>query len=117
MSALTAASSVFTRKDGAGVYFYQSIRLTASVTGLYVIRSSGTADVYGYLYQSSFNMLRPFENLLAEDDETGESWQFRIAASIQASNTYILVFTTYAPNTQATFAVTVTGPALVQMKI
>jgi hypothetical protein len=114
--ALTATSPTFTRKDATGVFFYQTIRITAPTTGVYTIRSSSAAiDIYGYLYQSSFNPGSVLDNYLTYDDDSDGSLQFRIVWSIQTGNTYILVVTTHAQNMLAPFAITVSGPARVTM--
>ena len=116
-SALTAASPTFTRKDGNGVYSYKTIRITAPITGAYTIRSSGTAlDIYGYLYQSSFNPGSVLDNYLTHDDDSDGSLQFRIVWSIQTGSTYVLVVTTHGPNVLAPFTIMVSGPARVTMR-
>ena len=114
---LTAASPTFTRKDGTGIFFYQTIRITAPITGVYTIRSSGTAlDIYGYLYQSSFNPSSVLDNYLTQDDDSDGSLQFRIVWSIQPGITYVLVVTTHGQNVHAPFIITVSGPARVRMR-
>lgn len=116
--ALTAASATNTRKGGAGVFFYQPIRITVPLAGVYTIRSSSNViDAYGYLYQGSFNLGNLSENLLMEDDDSDGSGQFRIVFSGQPGITYVLVFTTFSSNVQGPFTVTVTGPARATMRV
>ena len=115
--ALSAASAGYTRKGGAGVYFYQPIYIAVPVSGVYTVRSSSSAiDAYGYLYQASFNLSNLLENYLMEDDDSDGLGQFRMVFSGQPGTTYVLVFTTFASDVQGPFTVTVTGPARATMK-
>ena len=115
--ALTAANTAYTRKGGAGVYFYQAISITVPMTGVYTVRSSSSIiDAYGYLYQHHFNLGNLLENYLMEDDDSGGDQQFRMVFSGQPGTTYVLVFTTFASDVQGAFTVTVTGPARATMR-
>ena len=109
--ALTAGSSTFSRANSAPGYFYEPIRVTVSVTGVYNIRSISNIDAYGYLYRSAFNPLNVSAHLVLKDDESGGNRQFLITTTLEAGVTYILVVTTYSPNQQGVFTVTVDGPA------
>ena len=112
-STLTASSSTYSRTGFAPGFFFEALRVTVSVTGEYDIRSISNIDAYGSLYRSAFNPSNPMGNLVIQDDSGGGRGQFRITATLQAGVTYILVFTTYAPNEQGPFTVSVTGPTRV----
>ena len=111
--ALTAGSLTYSRTGFAPGFFYEPIRVTVSVTGEYDIQSISNIDAFGCLYRSAFNPFNPLASLVLQDDSGGGRGQFRITTTLQAGITYILVFTTYSPNEQGPFTVTVTGPARV----
>ena len=113
--ALTSESPTFSRNDITAGFYYQAIRITASVTGVYDIRSISNMDAYGSLYQPTFNPSDPLTNLVLRNDDGAGSVQFRISATLQAGSTCVLVFTTNAPNVQGSFVVTVTDPSRVGM--
>ena len=60
-----------------------------------------------------FNPLKPMENLLANNDDSGDYRQFLITIELAASKTYVLVFTTYVPTTTTMFAIIGLGPDMV----
>ncbi len=62
-----------------GAYAYFSY--TPDETDFYKLTSFAESDTYGYLYDADWNVL-------AEDDDSGESYNFRVSAELQAGNTY-----------------------------
>ncbi len=62
-----------------GAYAYFSY--TPDDTDFYKFTSFAESDTYGYLYDADWNVL-------AEDDDSGEDFNFRVSAELQAGNTY-----------------------------
>jgi hypothetical protein len=71
------------------------IRFQASA-GTYTFYTSGSIDTYGYLYSSS-------QTQLASDDDSGGSYQFRIAYTITASGYYFLRVRGYSSSTTGAY--------------
>ena len=114
-SALTINSRTYTRYGSSGIFYYEAILITTSVSGNYTIQSNSTIDAYGYLYLNSFNANDMITNILAIDDDSGENGQFLISYTLQANGRYIVIMTTYFQNITAPFSIIVTGPAIVSM--
>lgn len=72
--------------------------------------STDNMDAYGYIYQGNFYPSYPQYTIITEDDESGENNQFKMAAPLRSDITYILVVTTYEPDTIGSYGVTVAGP-------
>jgi hypothetical protein len=91
-------------------YYHETIQINVVTTGLHIFSSISIVDTYGYIYKNNFNPLNPFENLLAQDDDSSGSGQFKLNIYLQASTTYILVVTTSDPNVIGAFSIFVYGP-------
>jgi len=114
--ALSSTSGRFTRPGATvGTYYYQAIQVRVYTSGRYSFTSSSSMDTYGYFYSDTFDPSSPSQNLIASDDDSGGSGQFRINVTLSYANTYILVVTTYPPSTTGTFSVTGLGPASVSL--
>ena len=107
---LTSTSATFTRSGTSGIYYFEALQVTITVSGIYIFQSGSNMDDFGYLYQTSFNPSIPSSNMFASDDDSGGSWRFRITVSLEAGTTYILVFTTFAAGATGPFSVTGGGP-------
>ncbi|CAF3781097.1 unnamed protein product [Adineta steineri] len=110
---LLSSSQSFARPDYSSAgYYYEAIRVTVHMSGRYSFTSISSYDTYGYLYNDPFNPSKPSRNLIASDDDSGNSNQFRINATLQSGNTYVLVFTTYSTGVTGSFSIAVTGPTM-----
>ena len=109
-SSLTVNSPTYDRLGTSNLFYYEAIQVVVGVSGLYSFRSISDIDTYGYFYENSFNPLKPMENLLTNDDDSGNYQQFLITIELAASNTYVLVFTTYIPTTTTMFVIIGLGP-------
>ena len=115
--ALSPSSLVFDRPDGNkdDSYCFQAIQITAVTPGTYVFTSSSTIDTMGYFYRTSFDPSNPLANLITDDDDSGDSFQFRIQAYLRSASTYILVVTTHWGSVTGNFMITAIGPASVNL--
>lgn len=108
---MTTSSPSYDRTGSSGVYYYEAIQVNVSMTGSYTIRSVSNVDTYGYLYVNSFNPSNTALNLITQDDDSAGNLQFLMQSSLQSTNRYILVVTTYSVRMTASYSVTVTGPS------
>jgi hypothetical protein len=95
-----------------GQFYYKVIQVTVSTNGFYTFKSVGRNNMYGCLYQGSFNSNSPTLNLLIDNDNSSSNQQLSFGISLQSIN-YILVATTYSQNITGSFVIVVTGPARV----
>ncbi|CAF4733847.1 unnamed protein product, partial [Rotaria sp. Silwood2] len=83
------------------------------MSGNYTIETYSSIDTYGYLYSSTFDPASISTNLLAENDDGPTSTNFLISIYLQALTQYIVVVTTFYPNTTGSFSIVATGIASV----
>ncbi len=97
-SILTTTSLVYCRTDclSSEYYYYDAIQVDVSRAGIYLIESHSLIDIYGYIYEDSFNPSNPNWNLLSYDDDSGENRQFKL--------------TIFLRNSTGTFTVNASGP-------
>ena len=110
---LSNSNAVFTRPSGYGNYFYVAIQVTVARRGDYTFQSRSILDTYGCLYNAPFSPSTPETNLVDSNDDSAESVQFQLTATLPSRGSIILVVTTYSPQTTGDIAVTVTGPSSV----
>ena len=91
-------------------YYYEAIQVNVVATGFYTLGTIGMVNTYGYLYKDNFNPFHLSENLISEDDHSGDRHQFKFTTYLQASTTYILVVTTSSSNAGGHFSIFVSGP-------
>jgi hypothetical protein len=91
-------------------YYYDAIQVDVSRAGIYLIESHSLIDIYGYIYEDSFNPSNPNWNLLSYDDDSGENRQFKLTIFLRPKITYILIVTTFRRNSTGTFTVNASGP-------
>ena len=115
-SGLTINSPTYNRPAGSGWAYYEAIRVTVRFDGVYSFKSISDIDTLGYLYLNNFDPSRPNENLLGMDDDGAGSGQFLITFRLSSTDTYVLVFTTYLPDTRAVFSISGSGPARVKLR-
>lgn len=108
---LSMSSLTFIRPNAnSSGYYYQTINVTVSVTGTYTFSSSSTIDIYGCLYNSSFDPSYP-DLWLAPDNDLGGDGQFLISYNLEHMRSYILLVTTFQPNVTGPYLIRTTGPA------
>lgn len=81
--------------------------MTVSASATVTLISNSTEDMYGYLYNNTFNPLYPQLNLLSEDDDGASNDQFYIQMALDPYVSYVLVVTTFSANVTAPFEVSV----------
>ena len=82
-----------------------------SAPGTYMIHSDYDGyDGFLHLYQSSFDPLNQFTNLLALDDDYGSTSAARIDYSLTPGTTYIFVNSGYENSDYGSFTTTINGP-------
>jgi hypothetical protein len=116
---LTTSSPRFVRPNGTSgsTYYYQAIQVTIYTTATYTFRSNATGqlDLYGCLYEFSFDPYNPGRNLVVCDDDSGGGYQFLISRFLQYGGTYILVVTTYRNSDTGYYTISAVGPDAVHM--
>ena len=78
-------------------------------TGSYAVWSKSEMDTYGYLYKNDFDPLQPFGNLLAQHSGKCNQGQLKFIRNFETNTRYILVVTTYYPNTTGNFTIFISG--------
>jgi len=109
-SSLTNTSVFIPSGQTTGQYYYKAIQFFVSTSGFYTFTSVSHIDMYGYLYNQSFNATAPSINLLISANSSGVSQQFSFETLLQPGN-YTLVATTYSGNFIGNFSIIVYGPA------
>lgn len=114
---LSINSPTFIRPYGDdGTYYpYEALQLIIRTSGTYSLRSYGSMDTYGCLYQLSFDSSDRWQNLLTCNDDSAGDGQFLISRSLQYSSTYILVVTTYLDDDIGNYSIGAQGPALLSV--
>lgn len=84
-------------------------RFTAPSTGDFVIESTGSTDMFGSLLSSS-------SSVIAEDDDSGTDYNFRITRRL-AAGTYYVRARGYSTSTTGSYAVRVTQTTVVAPEI
>ena len=100
-----------------GDYYYQALRATIRISGLYTFTSSSVLDMYGILYNGPPNPSYPYQNLITYDDDSAGGGQFRMNASLWAGGDYVLIVTTFDRRDIGSFSVMVSGPAQVDLLV
>ncbi len=109
-SELTIDSPKYCRDYKIPNYYYQTIEINVMTTDSYILWSeSGISDTYGYIYKDDFDPLQPFGNLLHQHSGKCNQGQLKFIIDLQANTKYILVVTTYYPNTTGNFTIFMSG--------
>jgi hypothetical protein len=113
VSALTAYSPMYCRTSVCPTpnFYYEALKINVPISGYYSISSNSNMDIYGYLYNNSFNPLFPPQNLLTANDDGAGNLQFQLTYHLQSTVVYIVVATTYSKNVTGNFSINATGPA------
>jgi len=75
--------------------YYESYEVNVSFDSYLIFTSNSSIDTIGCLYSENFFPNSPDLNLIAADDETGGSGQFKFEFYLESNIKYILVLTTY----------------------
>ncbi|CAF1402924.1 unnamed protein product, partial [Adineta ricciae] len=114
---LAGTSQVFYRPESQKdkYYYFQALQFTVSTAGIYKFTSVSDMDTVGYFYESTFDPSNPLMNLVTNDDDGGDDFQFLIEVYLQAGQTYILVVTTHSGYTKGSFSVKAVGPVSINI--
>ncbi|CAF1387780.1 unnamed protein product [Adineta ricciae] len=112
---LSYESKIFYRSASLEKQYYEALQISVSISGDYWFASVSDIDTYGYLFYNSFNPLMLCKNYIQEDDDSMGERQFKIQSILEASQTYILVVTTYFTNVTGKFGIISQGPGNVQI--
>ena len=66
--------------------------------------------LYGYLYESDFDLSHPNKNLLAKTNERCKNLQLKLGSYLEINRTYILLVTTFDPDVRGSFTLLIIGP-------
>ena len=115
-SSLTSTSDTYSRKQEAcAYYFYEALKIGVTTGGHYSIRSNSSVDMYGYIYNGTFEASEVSRNLMAQDDDRCGKNQFGMQLFLLSNTAYILVATTANAGVTGSFTIIVSGPASVHM--
>ena len=119
---LSSSSSTYCRynlSESCGsnqLFYYKEFVLVVSLSGCYKIVSSSSMDTFGYFYVNQFNSSNPSINQIAFNDDGGGNTQFELNLCLETLKSYILVVTTYNPNTNGSLSLIGIGPDLIYMR-
>ncbi|CAF1357311.1 unnamed protein product [Adineta ricciae] len=108
-SELTVNSPKYCRDYKKPNYYYETLEINVMKNGLYVIWSKSEIDTYGYIYKDIFDPLQPFGNSLTQHSGKCNQHQLKFFIDLEKNTKYILVVTTYYPNTTGNFSVFISG--------
>ncbi len=106
---LTKASQIYSRMCDLNKNYYEAFEVNSSESRYYTIQSSSNIDMYGSIYETSFNRLNPTQNLVANDDEGGGNNQFELHIPLYVDTKYILIVTTFRPKDIGDVNITLLG--------
>ena len=96
-------------------YHYETFEIHVKKTGSYVLWSKSEIDTYGYLYKDDFDPFQPFGNLIDQHGGKCNQGQLKFTRNFDENTKYILVITTYYPNTTGNFTILISGENNVTM--
>ena len=110
-SQLTNNNPQYARPYGSGSnYYYDAIEVIVLWSGSITFTSSSTKDLFGYIYDTTFDPFYPLVNLLDFDDDSADGYEeFKIQIRLRPSQLYILVVTTYDPNVKGAYQIKIAG--------
>ena len=111
-SALTSNSLSFCRSGNCSanrLFSYQPIGFMTATSGTYDIRSNGTLDTVGYIFNYTVRQITSVNGAVMSDDQSGGSDQFSMTVSARAMFNYTLIVTTYDPIVIGPFSVIAAG--------
>lgn len=108
-SKLTSDSPKYCRDYQKPNYHYQTLQIDVMTTDTYTLWSESEIDTYGYIYKDDFDSLQPFGNLFLQHSGKCNQGQLKFIVDLQINTKYILVVTTYYPNTTGNFTIFISG--------
>lgn len=109
-SELTVDSPTYYRDFQVPKCYYETFEIRVKRNGLYVLWSENNKiRPYGYIYKNDFDPLKPFVNLLLKHDGSCNDEQFKLIINLEVNIRYVLVVTTYFPNTIGNFSFSISG--------
>ena len=93
-------------------YYAEFVLVTVPITGFYTIHAESVRDTYGYFYRMPFDIRFFNLNLIQKDDDSYGNSQFQLASTLQSSQTYVVLVTTYSPSAICTVNLYGVGPGL-----
>jgi hypothetical protein len=101
--------------DAGGGYYYHALQVTTFISGTFIFTSASLIDMYGSLYQGSFDPAYPSQNRMTSDDDAGGKLQFFLTAYLSSGSFYVLVITTYHEYRTGTFQITASGLSMISI--
>lgn len=113
---LNSNSPVFARPNGFDrLTYYQAYQFTVTMNGTYSFTTNSSFDTYGLLYEDPMNPSLPSGNLIASNDDSGGSFQFRITTTLVTGTTYVFIVTSHGDHITGSFDLIVSGPVQVSL--
>jgi len=111
--ALSTSSPIFYRPQSTteDYHYYQALQVTITAAGTYVFTSTSGMDTRAYFYRPVFDPSNSTGNLIADNDDGADQFQFRLQVNLELGQTYVLVVTTHEEYVTGSFSVLATGPA------
>lgn len=97
-------------------YYYQALEFDVTRDGIYRIQSESIIQMYGCLYENTFNPSSPSSNVLKDNDGECGKDRLWLNSSLLDNRTYTLVVTTRFPGETGAFTIQAFGPATVNFK-
>ncbi|CAF1454689.1 unnamed protein product [Adineta ricciae] len=109
-SSLTAHSQTYAKDCTSSQYYYETIRITTSKNGYYYFLIGPNKTIVVDMYKNQFDPLHWHENLaLTKCLEHSYTACNQFSAHIQANTMYILVITTFRPQTPMNYSIQIYG--------
>lgn len=125
-------ANLYNPNEFASTFSYDTYELTPSTSGLYTFKVTGDSLDYAYLeekdefydrdlmfwlYESTFDPVNPLTNILAMNDSGDDSPDGyylypKLDFQLTAGTTYVLVTTTYYPETTGGVTLSITSPTV-----
>lgn len=96
-------------------FYYDVLKVVASVAGIYTFTNKASVGTYSYLYLPSFNAASPEENLFSTGYRLDTQNEYVISINLESDTAYYLVVTTSEYLQTGEYQLTATGPAKVTL--
>lgn len=94
-------------------FYYENIKITVTLPGVYYIMSDSNIDTYAYIYYDGrFDPNNSSANVLLENDDNGGNGQFSVVPNFSSPAIINVVVTTYNADTTGAFFSCGNGPIL-----
>lgn len=112
----TTAGAPPTGLSGVGTavpFLVTAFHVTAD--GSYQLDNQANYDTYLHLYQSAFDPLAQFTNVIAANDDFGGSLSSQLTSNLLAGTNYFAVTSGFGNSDFGAFALTISGPGAVNL--